>query len=370
MVHLAIDSIGPFPEDEHGNKFILVIECLFSRYVELAATKSTDAKTAAKLLLQHFCRYGKPISITTDNGTQFNNELIAQLARYTDVEHLLITPYSHEENGMVERANKEVNKHLLNLVNEERVKDQWSEVLPLVQRIYNSSDCSSVGVSPVHLIYGTAIDLEGRLLNPVAPLSRTSDPKDPAISAGRYLDKLFAAQEAIIKKAKKIQEVTASRRAQKKVSRPAGSLEVGGYVLLTEPAGRGDKLEYLKTGPWIIHDIQKNLVILRNLVFNATRRAHITQLTPFLYDEDRTTPELEAMKDKQEFLVEKIMDIKNIRGKRKDIQVKVRWAGYSAQHDSWVQWKHIRQNSLLQQYCRDHRYRFLIRKKEAAPKSN
>jgi hypothetical protein len=222
----------------------------------------------------------------------------------------------------------------------------------------------------VHLIYGTAIDLEGRLLNPVAPLSRTSDPKDPAISAGRYLDKLFAAQEAIIKKAKKIQEVTASRRAQKKVSRPAGSLEVGGYVLLTEPAGRGDKLEYLKTGPWIIHDIQKNLVILRNLVFNATRRAHITQLTPFLYDEDRTTPELEAMKDKQEFLVEKIMDIKNIRGKRKDIQVKVRWAGYSAQHDSWVQWKHIRQNSLLQQYCRDHRYRFLIRKKEAAPKSN
>jgi hypothetical protein len=112
------------------------------------------------------------------------------------------------------------------------------------------------------------------------------------------------------------------------------------------------------------------MVILRNLVYNSTRRVHITFLTPFLYDEDRTTPELEAMKDQQEYLVEEVLEMENVRGPREKIRVKVRWAGYSPQHDSWVEWKHIRQNSILQQYCRDHKLNFLLRRKKSALRKN
>jgi hypothetical protein len=35
MMELSVDSVGPLPEDENGNKFILVIIDNFSKFTEL-----------------------------------------------------------------------------------------------------------------------------------------------------------------------------------------------------------------------------------------------------------------------------------------------------------------------------------------------
>ncbi len=51
------------------------------------------------------------------------------------------TAHSSEENGIVERANQEVMRHLRALLFDSRVHDKWSfEQLPLVQRIMNTVD--------------------------------------------------------------------------------------------------------------------------------------------------------------------------------------------------------------------------------------
>jgi hypothetical protein len=172
-------------------------------------------------------------------------------------------------------------------------------------------------------------------------------------STAKYLDKLFAVQVAIINAARKIQEETASRNAGRKVSRTETQLEIGGYVLLTEPAGPEDKISYSKTGPWLVEKIKGNDVLLRNLVYDNTRHISITQLTPFVYDAELTNPYLEAYKDRQEFRVQEVLDIENVDGERSKINVKIRWAGYGPEEDSWIPWKNIRENVQLHKYLRE-----------------
>ena len=106
MDRIAIDTVGPLQEDGLDNKYIITIVDLFSRMVELIPTTDTKATTAANAVMQWICK--------------------------------LIQAYSHEENAIVERANKEVGRHLTAIVFDRKIIHQWSPMLPFVQRIINS----------------------------------------------------------------------------------------------------------------------------------------------------------------------------------------------------------------------------------------
>ena len=54
--------------------------------------------------------HGAPSEILNDNGSHFVTELIKESLALVDVDHKIIVAYSKEENAMVERANKEVNR--------------------------------------------------------------------------------------------------------------------------------------------------------------------------------------------------------------------------------------------------------------------
>jgi transposase InsO family protein len=115
MERLDIDTIGPLPEDEEGNKFVLVVIDAFSRFTVVYPIKRATAKEAARALMHHFGTFGQPMHIMTDSGSQFVNETIAAIAQMWSIGQIITTPYSKEENGIVERANKEVMKHLRNI---------------------------------------------------------------------------------------------------------------------------------------------------------------------------------------------------------------------------------------------------------------
>jgi hypothetical protein len=79
--------------------------------------------------------------IPIDQGPAFHNELVTELVRLCGIEQSFTTAYSSEENGIAERANQEVLRHLCALHFDSRVHDKWSfEQLPLVQRIMNTVD--------------------------------------------------------------------------------------------------------------------------------------------------------------------------------------------------------------------------------------
>ena len=100
-------------------------------------------------IFQHFGRFGTPEVIHTDRVTALHNEVVEELLRMTGVEQSLTTVYSSKENGIVERANQEVLRHLNAILFDLRVHDKLSfEQLPMVQWIINTVEKTSTGVTP------------------------------------------------------------------------------------------------------------------------------------------------------------------------------------------------------------------------------
>jgi hypothetical protein len=82
-------------------------------------------------------------------------------------EQSLTTAYSSEENGIVERTNQEVLRHLNAILFDSRVHNKWSfEQLPMVQRIMNTVEKTSTGVTPAELILNNSVRLTERILLP------------------------------------------------------------------------------------------------------------------------------------------------------------------------------------------------------------
>ena len=104
--------------------------------MELFPTKSTTAIETASVILHHIGRFGSPEVIHTDQGPAFHNELVHELLRLCAIENSFATAY------------------------DSRVHDKWSfEQLPLVQRIMNTVEKTSTGITPADLILSHSIRL-------------------------------------------------------------------------------------------------------------------------------------------------------------------------------------------------------------------
>ena len=195
MQRISIDTVGEIPEDEYGFKYVIVIIDCFCRFIELFAVKDLSAISAAKCLLQWVGRYGCPSTILSDNGTQYANQIIDEFIYLMGSEHDLIMAYSKEENAIVERANKEVLRHLRAILFSKNVISNFSIYLPLVQRIFNADIKEALGVSPAQILFGNSINLDRGILIP-----QRTDAKNQT-SLSEWMAKMLIAQTEILNRA-------------------------------------------------------------------------------------------------------------------------------------------------------------------------
>ena len=79
LERIALDLLGPLPLTHDKNKYILVVTDYFTRFAEAYALPNIEATTVAdKLLVEFICKYGVPIQIHTDQGSQFTSELFKE----------------------------------------------------------------------------------------------------------------------------------------------------------------------------------------------------------------------------------------------------------------------------------------------------
>ena len=70
----SIDLITNLPESPQGFKHIMVCTCAFSKWVELIPLQTKSSSECAHGIFRDIiCRYGKPITIRTDNGPEFKD---------------------------------------------------------------------------------------------------------------------------------------------------------------------------------------------------------------------------------------------------------------------------------------------------------
>ncbi len=100
-----------------------IVSPVVARLMELYPFSDISALPCARALLSHVCRYGTPMTVRSDRGTQFVNDIISQLLGLLQIEHELSLAYSKEQNAIVERANKEVMRHLTAIIFDKRVRE-------------------------------------------------------------------------------------------------------------------------------------------------------------------------------------------------------------------------------------------------------
>lgn len=136
-----------------GFQHILIITDHFSRFAVAVPTKNFTAKTTAEAFYNNFItNYGIPVRIHSDQGANFDGNIIKELCLITGMKKSRTTPYHPMGNGMCERFNRT----LLNMLGtlHPAQKTNWKKYLsPLVQA-YNSTRHESTGQSPYRLMFG------------------------------------------------------------------------------------------------------------------------------------------------------------------------------------------------------------------------
>ena len=153
------------PRSTNGNKYILTVIDAFPRYVALYPMKDLSAMTAAKIMINHIYVYGIPDKLTTDNSTEYEKEF-REMIDLLKIENYRIQAYSHQENGIVERANKEVIRHARNLAYDLRRTRDWDEDILKVQAILNEKKSEATGLSPNQILFVGQVDLRAGRLYP------------------------------------------------------------------------------------------------------------------------------------------------------------------------------------------------------------
>ncbi len=185
---VAIDTVGPISEDSQGMKFIFVLTDLYTRYTELVAAPANNAQEAAHAIWLAVTRHGVPQFLKSDNGSEYVNQTVSALLKTIKAHHQRTLPYHPQSNGVVERKNGEVMRHLRWLVLSMDGFATWSTLLPYVQHIVNTTVHSVTGFSPHELLYGKRAEIGSVNL-------KAKDKSDgPAKTAAEYLQMLRVTQ--------------------------------------------------------------------------------------------------------------------------------------------------------------------------------
>jgi len=149
---VCIDYLG-LEESKGKYSNILVITDVFTKYAWAIPTKNQSAVTTAKVMFDHFlAHYGFPLRIHSDQGRNFEGNVIKHLCKLTGMHKSRTTPYHPMGNGVTERFNRSL-LNMLRTLSEEQKSDWKSNITSLVHA-YNSTTHDSTGYSPFYLMYG------------------------------------------------------------------------------------------------------------------------------------------------------------------------------------------------------------------------
>jgi hypothetical protein len=291
--------------------------------VELYPVVDVSAKSACLAMLNHAGRYGCPDTLLSDRGSQFVNGIITELLTMLQVSHDLTIAYSKEENSIVERANKEVMRHLRAMLMERNILDEWEQYIPLVQRIINSKVHESTGVSPSKLLFGNMIDLDNQLLYEVQPSVLNN------LSLSEWSQKMLLNQKKLIEIAQKTQfELDKKNLSQRPLNETV--IPTNSYVLVKYPKSPS-KLMMPNAGPFKVTGVTLGKASLLNLVSNKEKHVHVSRLIPY-FDNQHDLPRVIANTDTNVWDVEAIVSHKGT--KKSNFLFEVKWIGFDSSENS------------------------------------
>jgi hypothetical protein len=153
--------MGPYERTPAGNRFLLVVTDVFSKWVEAFPMRRATAKATVRALENEvFCRWGYPSAIISDNGTQFTSEEFRRACRRWKTRHWPTALY-HPQANPAERRNQELKK-LMRILTQEPTPKPWDETIPKGLFNLRKRRNAATGQSPSELLLGFEITRPGQ----------------------------------------------------------------------------------------------------------------------------------------------------------------------------------------------------------------
>ncbi len=267
--------------------------------------------------------------------------------KYLGIQHFVIIPYRPQANGIVERRNGEVLKHLRAIVMERRVKEKWSRFLPIAQNILNNAIDFSLGETPSRILFGDSIKSTVEWIV-------NKDKDRSADDVSNYIIELNQISGAIIQASRNYMEKKDKDRREKLMKiGEVKCFEIGDYVLVTYPVRPPDKLSPIYRGPLIVMEkVSDDIYRCKDIISGKILTFHVERLREFKVSPSIMPSELIewAAVDKDEFLVESIIEHRGSGRSGDPLSFRIRWEGYGPEDDSWLPYREVKDLSALDEY--------------------
>jgi hypothetical protein len=191
-----------------------------------------------------------------------------------------------------------------------------------------------------------------------------------------FIGKLKEHQALVIRLAQKTlseqRDANLKKRKRTDEAHPATEFPAGSYVLVAAPPDtHAPKLCMPLKGPYQVVSNIGPQYKLRDLVSGKLVTRHIKLLRTYRQSSD--SPLEIARRDRDFYLVEKIISHKGTPARKGNMTFRVRWLGYGPESDSMAaSWQDLRTNFVLHEYLRAHGMGHIVPQefREAVPTVN
>ena len=325
MAHVAMDLAGPLPETPGGNIYLLILLCIFTRFLFLRALPNKEALTIAIALFTIFCEVGFPDIFQSDNGGEFVSDILRELVDLVNAEHRLLTPYNPRGNGGAERyvglsvtAIKKMVAGALNL---------WDLAVPGVQFSLNTRITDLHGSAAFSLFFARSFPGFRRAILP-----STVDLSSSSIAGSQddhedWMHVISQMVSLVVPAILELRDKTNEKRCivfNKK--HRIISFPIGSYVMATDPV-RENKLSPLHEGPYKV--VRRN----RGGAYILMDHDNVLLRRNYAPSQLIAVPKpSQPIDNEQVHTVERIVDHRKTRGK---LQYLVKWRDFSETYNSW-----------------------------------
>ncbi|KAL0226168.1 hypothetical protein P9112_013492 [Eukaryota sp. TZLM1-RC] len=273
-----------------------------SSFTIIVPLKEINANLTADALIWKVCAiFGIPFQIHSDNGPEFSKAVFDELSKFLGIEVSKSIPRFSPSNGLVERRHRDILQNLRKLLVDFNAYDVWSEYLPYVQLLINSSKSSITNHTPYQVIFGSDV-------SPRSDPGKILEIIESSTSESSFIQEIQSKFRRLKEKQEKAAHHQASKASKLARSSTPNPFEVGQLVL--RASGSSAKLHGDYLGLFLITEIVSNSSVnIKNLCTGTIVQASVKHLAPW-HSSLPTNDEFHswvAAGDVEEHIIEKVL---------------------------------------------------------------
>ena len=272
---MALDLSGPYPTTMSGNRYIVSFIDIYSGWPEAYAVPDKAADRIVHVILEEiFPRFGCPLEIVSDNGTENVNRKVQETLDAMNIHHIKTSYYCPQANGRVERFHKTLHSVMMKKIQED--VQTWDLYLNQTLAAVRFHVNESSKFSPFFLLYNRDV---------VLPLDTILKPRKRYVGedmhkiALQQQHKSFSLVHRHMKEAKRKQKEYADRNSKEE------NFQIGDPVYLKNHR-RTSKLDIKWKGYYRITDQTGPLTfVCRNQLDGTITKTHARHMRHAKIDE-------------------------------------------------------------------------------------